>query len=180
MSTVSGKLITAEELMAMGDAGPCELVRGEVKRLTPVGFRHARVTAALTELLRSFVRARDLGVVLTGEVGFVLSRNPDTVRAADVAFLRKDRLAEVPEDAYIPFAPDLAVEIVSPGNTWTEVEGKVCDYLAAGTRMVWVIDPAIPAAYVHRPDSLAKRIGPSDELSGEDVLSGFSVRLADL
>jgi len=138
------------------------------------------VTAALTELLRVFVRSSDLGVVLAGEVGFVLTRDPDTVRAADVAFLSKERLAGVSDEGYIPFAPDLAVEIVSPGNAWTQIEEKVRDYLAAGTRMVWVIDPSIPAAYIHRPGSLAKRIGPSDELSGEDVLPGFAVKLADL
>lgn len=110
------------------------------------------------------------------DTGFLIGRNPDTVRAPDVAFVASDRAAAV-ESGYVPFAPDLAVEIASPGDRPGEVLEKVADWLAAGTRLVWVIDHERELAQVHRADGSVELVRRGDELRGEGVLPGFTCPL---
>ena len=119
-------------------------------------------------------RGNSLGVVLT-EGGFLLSRNPDTVRGPDVSFVRADRFnAEEAGRGYFRGAPDLAIEILSPSNRPGETHAKVADYLAAGTRLVWVIDPMQQIVSVYRSLLSPRRIAADGVLDGEDVLPEFS------
>src|SRR5919206_2667519 len=112
------RLMTAEELWRMPDDGQRhELIAGELTTMPPSGFEHGRLTARLTASLSRHVRTHGLGEVLAAETGFLLARDPDLVRAPDVAFVSRERVAAAGEVAgYCPGAPDLAVEVVSPND----------------------------------------------------------------
>lgn len=151
-----------------------ELVRGEVVQMTPTGGEHGRLEFVLSQMLGRHLETDRRGEVFTGEVGFVLSRNPDTVRAPDLAFVSFERLPKAPR-GFVPIAPDLAVEILSPGNTAGEIQSKVIDYMRAGTRAVWVVDPDTRTVTVYRSLSEIRVLTEEDTLSGADVLPGFAV-----
>ena len=119
-------LVTADELLLMKDDGfRYELVRGELRKMSPAGHRHGRIALNLTTPLDQFVRANQLGAVYAAETGFKLTADPDVVRAPDVAFVRRDRVEAVGETGgFWPGAPDLAAEVLSPGETSGEVEDR--------------------------------------------------------
>ena len=176
--------MNVEGLYTMADDGlKHELQAGILLSEPRPGFRHGLVTATVTELLGRHVRLQALGVVLAGDPGFVLARDPDTLRGPDVAFVSKDRLPRA-EDQVHAFegAPDLAVEVLSPSNTRTAVHAKVADYLAAGTRLVWVIDPdpERETVTIYRSLLAPRTLSRDDELGGEDVVAGFRVTVAEL
>jgi Uma2 family endonuclease len=165
--------ITADEFLAMG-RNWCELIRGEIVEVTPTGRRHGRVTARIGWILAEFVESAGLGEALVGEPGFKLESDPDMVRAPDVAFIRGDRLEGVDDRKYCPFAPDLAVEVVSPNDAFSAVEEKAAMWLSYGTRLVWVAEPELRKVFVYRPDGPRVDLAVDDEISGGDVLPGFS------
>ena len=179
MTTVTG--VTADELLRANIPNKrVELVRGVPKVSEPAGLRHGRVVTELARRLGNHVAAHDVGCVYTGDSGFVLARDPDTVRAPDIAFLQRDRLP-VPEPAGFPaLAPDLVAEILSPSDGPGEVLAKVADWIAAGTRLVWVIDPERRIARVYRLDGSGQIVTEDLTLVGEDVIPGFSCPLADI
>jgi Uma2 family endonuclease len=175
-------LVTADELLRMPrDGYRYELVAGEIKKMPPPGWRHGVVVGRLSLLLTPFVKQHDLGLVLEGDSGFRLARDPDTVRAPDYAFIRKDRLpSEEPEDAYWPGPPDLAVEVVSPGDTIHEIDDKVKAWLDADALMVWVVNPKWRSVTVYRSATNIKTLTENEELSGEDVLPGFRCPVGEI
>src|SRR5688572_22831693 len=144
------KLITAEELLAMGDIGPCELVNGEIVMMTPAGAEHGDVAAEILYLIKSYVKKKRNGKVFAAETGFIVKRKPDTARGADVAFVSKRRLPKDKVRGYFPGAPDLAVEVVSPGDRMSEVLTKVDEWIAGGAVSVWVVDPPTRSIEVYR------------------------------
>ena len=176
------RLVTAQDLLQKPDDGfRYELVRGELKRMVPAGHQHGRIVVNLTTPLDQHVRAHDLGVVYAAETGFKLASDPDTVRAPDVAFVRRERLAEVGEaEGYWPGAPDLAAEVISPGDTYTEVEEKVLEWLEAGTRMVIVVNPRKRAVTVYRSMTEIVILTEGDGIDGGDVVPGWVVPVANL
>ena len=157
-----------------------EMVRGvrQVSELT--GGVHGHVVLRLGARLLAFVEEHQLGTVMT-DAGFVLQTGPATVRGPDVAFVAGKRLEPtgVPL-GFFSFGPDLAIEIVSPGERWVTVDEKVTDYLDAGTRLVWILNPSQRSAMVYRADGRVERLGAADSLDGEDVVPGFRVRIADV
>ena len=158
-----------------------ELIRGEIRTTAPAGFEHGVVIMKLARLLANYVEEHKLGVILGAETGFKLSRGPDTVRGADVAFVAAARLpAGAKPVGYWEGAPDLAVEVVSPSDTADEVEEKVDQYLAAGARLVWVLYPKRRSLTVHRPGGNPVILREPDALDGMDVLPGFRCSLADV
>ena len=174
--------MTAEQLYELPDDGlRYELLRGTLVS-EPVPSRlHGRTVTRLSKLLSNYVDPRRLGVVYTGDTGFVLARQPDTVRGPDVAFLSAQRERETKnERPYIPGAPDLAIEVLSPNDRTREVLGKVSDYLAAGCRLVWVVNPAREEVSVFRSPFAPRILTGEHVLEGEDVLPGFSVTVAEL
>lgn len=173
--------LTAEELSYLPpEEGRSELVAGEIVREPPPGEEHGWLAAGLLGDLVLFVRARRLGRVYS-ECGFVLGRDPDTVRAPDAAFVSAERVATVVRRGpYFEGAPDLAVEVVSPGDSRAEVASKVREYLAAGGRAVWVVDPRRRSITVHRADAAPHTLGTSDVLDGGDVLPGFRLPVRDV
>ncbi len=110
--------------------------------MSPAGARHGRVAHNIGLVLGNHVRRTQTGVVFAAETGFLLSRNPDTVRAPDVAYVSTQRLPETENDAgYLTLAPDLVGEVISPNDSFSEVESKAFDWLTAGTSIVLLIDP---------------------------------------
>lgn len=174
-------LVTAEELwhLSAGDK-KYELIKGDLKEMTPPGGTHGRIALKLGALLLDFVNSHKLGEVLV-ETGFKLASKPDTVRGPDVSFLSAEKLpAGGLPDGYISGAPDLAVEIVSPGDTASEIQDKVQDYLKYGSQLVWVIYPRQQMVMVHYPDGSAQTRHQADALDGETIIPGFSCPLSDI
>jgi Uma2 family endonuclease len=132
-------------------------------------------------LLQSFVRPRRMGVVMTADAGFILARDPDTLRGPDVSYVTRERYdALTDETRAFPGPPDLAVEILSPSDRESDVHAKIADYLAAGTRLVWVVDPRHERVTVYRDLLAPRQLEAKGELDGEDVIPGFRVRVREI
>jgi Uma2 family endonuclease len=173
--------MTAEELLRLNLPDKrTELVKGVLVVREPAGYRHGEVAMNVALVLGNFVKAHQLGRLLAAETGFKLFANPDTVRAPDVAFVRSDRVPDPPPTGFPAMAPDLAVEVLSPDDRPGEVLEKVGDWLNAGVRLTWVVDPVRSVARVYRADGTETRLAVGDMLDGEDVLPGFSCRLTDV
>ncbi|HSA56075.1 MAG TPA: Uma2 family endonuclease [Gemmatimonadaceae bacterium] len=157
-----------------------ELIRGRLVVREPPGTEHGRLAATLCHLISDHVRRHRHGVVFGQDTGFKIESAPDTVRAPDVAFLAQDRADQIPRRGYAALAPDLLAEIVSPDDSRGDVLAKVGGWLAAGTRLVWVIYPERREAQTFRCDGSVSIIGLDGLLDGEDVLPGFSATLADV
>lgn len=173
--------ITGEALFQMGDVGRCELVRGEIVRMSPAGGRHGKIANWVATLLTLHVRAEKLGVVYAAETGFYTQRHPDSVRAPDAMFVSNERVAQIGDPAkYLDVAPDLAVEILSPDDTWDQAEAKAGEYLRAGVRLVWIVSPEHRTVSIYRPSSEQVLLNLDDMLTGEDVLPGFAVPVSEI
>jgi Uma2 family endonuclease len=174
-------VVTAEELLhrSLPDK-QVELVRGRLIVREPPGYRHGVIAMAVATRIAEFVRLRELGVVVAAETGFKLFSDPDTVRAADAAFISRVRAPDPPPRGYLALAPDLVVEVLSPTDRAGEVLNKVGDWLSAGSRLVWVIDPIRRRALVYRADGSVSLLAEHDALDGEDVLPGFSCSLTEV
>ena len=173
---------TVEELYSLPDDGlRYELRAGWLVSEPLPGFEHGRIAAKLAWMLHAYVRDHDLGAVLACDSGFVLARSPDTVRGPDVAFVSKQRLALLDDPAKaFPGAPDLAVEIASPSQTAEALHAKVADYLAAGTRVVWVVDPHEKCVSVYRTLLSPRRLTGDDRVEAEGLLPGFGIAAREL
>jgi Uma2 family endonuclease len=174
-------LMTADELLRNDvPHKSTELVRGVLVVREPPGGWHGHLSARLTFVIGQYVYGRQSGMLFGQDTGFFIERDPDTVRAPDLAFVSAARVSEIARQGYVPFAPDLAVEILSPGDRPGEVLEKVAQWLTAGTRLVWVIDPDRGNARVHRADGSVDIVLGNGVLAGEDVLPGFTCLLADV
>lgn len=180
MSVIATTLVTAEELAERYAGRRCELVRGEVIETPPAGGEHGGITMDVGTILNVFVKAQSLGRVYGAETGFVIERDPDTVRAPDVAFIRKARMAGADVRGFIPVVPDLVAEVVSPGDTWSEVDDKVQQWLGAGVVSAWVIDPAKKLVSIFRSGAPVERFGIKDEVRDEAVLPGLVVKVTEI
>jgi len=176
---MASEIRTAEELARAGDVGRCELVRGELRMMIPPFAEHGRVTMNLGTPIDIHVKAQGLGTVFAAETGFLLARDPDTVRAPDVAFVRSDR-DPTPERGYYPGAPDLAVEVLSPDDRPGYVLDKVAEWLEAGALAVWVVDPRERSVTVHTPSAAPIVLSRTDTLDGGDVLPGFAIAVGEI
>jgi Uma2 family endonuclease len=180
--TTQTKLMTAEELLRLPQDGyRYELIHGELVKTPPSGQQHDKHAARVLKSLVQHVDERKLGEVYAAETGFKLASNPDHVRAPDVAFSARPRLERVGEvEGFWPGAPDLAVEVVSPNDTYAEVEDKVFDWLGAGCRMVVVVNARKRAVTVYRSLSQITVLGPNDTLDGVDGVPGWRLPIAQL
>jgi len=176
---VPAKRATEDDLRATPQDGQkYELVDGEI-RVSPTGGRHGKVSVNLVVALANFARERGLGEVLESSTGFRLPGG--NVRSPDVSFIAADRLVNHPlTDDFSELPPDLAVEVLSPSERPRHVLDKIGEYLEAGVRLVWVIDPRKAKAIVYRSLSDVTELQASDELDGEDVLPGFRCRLSEI
>ena len=172
--------ITGEDLARLGDIGPSELIKGEIVYMSPTGFWHGRIENRIGSLIERFVRSNDLGEVFSGEVGIYTQRNPDTIRAADVGFVSRGRLAQVKSKSYLDVAPELVVEILSPDDRWSDLTDKLDEYFAIGVNLIWVVDPRRKQVYVYRSVTDVQRLSVEETLTGGEALPGFSVSVAEL
>jgi Uma2 family endonuclease len=177
------QMMTIEDLREMPEKPGVryELADGELIEVSTASVFHMLVTILTFDLLRDFAREQGLGSVYPDGIGYVLSSDPPRMRVPDVSFVSRDRIPTtgIP-DGFWPEAPDLAVEIVSPNDRAESVHAKVGEYLAAGTRTVWVLWPSTRSATVHHAGGRVQELGPDRNLDGGDVLPGFSVRVGDL
>lgn len=174
---------SAEDLLRFREPGKtAELVRGVLVVREPPGTHHGRCANRLAHRLTQFVEqhAPALGEVFAQDTGFKIARDPDTVRAPDVAFVARDRLSQIPTAGYADLAPDWVVEILSPDDRPGEVLEKIGQWLDAGVRLVWVIDPIRRGARIYRADGTESLVGPEEVLDGEDVFPGFRLPLSDI
>ena len=176
------KLMTAEDLLAMPDDGfRYELVRGELVKMAPASFYHSVYGGNITATLSPLVIRNNLGKVCITDPGFLLWTDPDHVRVPDFAFVSRERIEAAGEiSVYFPGAPDLVVEVISPNDRYTEVEEKVAEWLAAGTRMVIVVNPRNRTVRVYRSLTDSDLLTETDTLDGGDVVPGWQMPVADI
>ncbi|MCI0393873.1 MAG: Uma2 family endonuclease [Chloroflexi bacterium] len=173
-------LITGQELARMGDIGPCELVEGRIVPMSPTKIQHGRLESRLARILSAFVEAQSLGEVMSGEVGIYVQRNPDTIRAADLLFISRQRLAQATPDDFLDVAPELVVEIVSPSDRWAEIRRKLREYFATGVNAVLVVEPGEQMiSFFHSPTGV-EEFALGDTLVMPEILPGFKLVVADL
>lgn len=174
-------LQTAEDLLDFRERGKtAELVRGVLIVREPPSTGHGVRAARLLYMVMDFVKQHALGEGIAQDTGFKIASDPDTVRAPDVAFVARERLAQIPERGYAELAPDWVAEILSPSDRPGEVLEKVGQWLDAGVRLVWVIDPSQRQARIYRADGTTSILAAEDELDGEDVLPGLRCSLSDI
>jgi Uma2 family endonuclease len=157
-----------------------ELVRGELRRMSPGGEEHGFVAMEIGSRLAVHVKAFGLGRVYAAETGFLVARAPDTVLAPDVAFVRKSRAGKRGRRGWFRGPPDLAIEVRSPGDSLREVAAKARSWLAHGCPLVWTVDTPSRTVTVDRPLAEPQTLGEADLLDGGDVVPGFSLRLREL
>ena len=176
------QLVTAEELLDMPDDGfKYELVQGELRKMAPAGSEHSISGIQIGASLFNHVKANNLGRVFGADAGFLLARDPDTVRAPDAAFVRRERVEEVGiPSGYWPGPPDLAIEIISPNDRYTEVYEKVDEWLEAGAGMVVVVNPRNRTATVRIPGENPVILHEGDTLDGGEVVPGWRMPVSDI
>ncbi|MQA90788.1 MAG: Uma2 family endonuclease [Gemmatimonas sp.] len=175
-------LLTADDLLSHPDDGNRhELVNGELLTMAPTGSEHGAIVVRVTAQVFSYVERNGLGVTLTGEPGFKIASDPDTVRAPDLAFVRRENVPEagIPT-GYWPGAPNLAAEVVSPSDTYEQVDAKVATWLDAGTEVVWVLNPRRRTIAIHTGSAQVRVLAATDELDGGTVLPGFTCPVGGL
>jgi Uma2 family endonuclease len=171
-----GTLMTADELLRLPDDGwRYELVKGELKKMSPSGAQHGLVSTNIIFSLAGHVKARRLGSVYASEAGFIIARNPDTVRAPDAAFVRTERAVDTA--GFFVGPPDAAFEVVSPGDSYSEVEEKTGEWLRAGVLAVVIVDPRRKTVRVHRATGTTN---VDDVLAIDDVIPGWRASLAEI
>lgn len=169
------QLITGDELLDMGDIGPCELIDGRIVPMPPAGEEHGMVEFTLGRKLGNFVEDNQAGRIVGGETGIYIRRNPDRIRGADIAFIARDRVSDKPSAGFLEIAPDLVVEVTSPNDRWQAIRKKLEDYFSIGVQWVWLVEPENRAILVYRSMSDVIVLNEDDMLRGEGALEGFEI-----
>jgi Uma2 family endonuclease len=177
----SGPMTADQLLRLLPDGRRYELVEGELKVMTPASPRHGRIANTVAFLLTQHVRHHDLGIVYASKTGFLLRSDPDTVRAADAAFVARRRMPPEGEpEGYWAIAPDLVVEVVSPSDSASEVQSKVADWLEAGCQLVWVVYPDTQTVTEYHSLAEIRVLTASQSLEGGDTLPGFACLVGEI
>jgi len=172
--------MTADELLTRSsELGRCELLRGELQMMSPAGGGHGKVAAKIAFYLQKWAFENG-GEVYGAETGFVLDRNPDTVRAPNAAWIGPERVAQADTMKFIPIPPDALAEVLSPNDKAEQVAAKVQWWLDHGVQVVWVADPANRCVTVHLPGGDAHIYRDSDTIEGGNVMPGLSVAVTRL
>lgn len=185
LATTATQPLTADDLWEISHAQPeqrFELSEGEIIVMSPTGWLHGDIASELDMRIRQHVKVKQLGKVTAAETGFILEQREDgrdTVRAPDVGFIAAARVPDEIPARYVPFAPDLAVEVVSPGDGATAIHAKVQEFLRAGTQQVWVVYPDVREVVVHS-GTAALTLTADDTLDGGDILPGFVINIREI
>jgi len=180
VNTRTPRALPDEGLLTLEAPDRYEIVKGKIVPMAPTGYTHGEIESNFTVVLKGFVRQHHLGKVMGGEVGIYTQRGPDTVRGADVLFISNERYAMVQATAFLDVAPDLIVEVMSPDDRWNRVMEKLTEYFEIGVKLVWIADPETQTVYAYRSLTDVQRFSKGQQLSGGDVLPGFSVSVAEL
>jgi Uma2 family endonuclease len=173
-------LVTGEEVLRMGGVGRTELIDGVIKHYMPTGHPHGYYELLLGMFIMQFVLKQNLGRALSGEIGIYIRRDPDTVRAADVVFISHERLAKARPQGFLDVAPELVVEVMSPDDTWSDVNDKLEDYFSIDIQQVWVVDPRRERIHIYRSLTDITILTMDDTLDGGETLPGFTVPVAEI
>jgi Uma2 family endonuclease len=182
MTTIitSKTTFTPEDLLNLSDAVDYELVDGRLveRRL---GNESSVVAGAILTILNVFVRGKRKGFVAGADAGYqCFPGAPDKVRKPDVSYVRAGRMpGDLPPKGFARIAPDLAVEVLAPNDLASEIEEKVSEYLSAGVKLVWVVNPQLKTVRIHRPNGAITGLTATDRISGEDVIEGFECEVAE-
>lgn len=179
-ASVEERLITGEELARMSGVESAELVEGRLVKKMPTGDEHGAVGSAIAAALHNHVRVIKTGKVRSGEVGIYMRRNPDTTRAAGMLYVSNERYGRRSSSAFLDVAPEIIVEILSPNDSMPEVMQKLREYFAIGMLLVWVIGPTSKTVLVYRSLTNVRELTVNDELTGEEVLPSFALKVAEL
>ncbi len=173
---------TADDLFEMPDDGfRYELVKGVLNKMSPAGGEHGEICLFLGGNLMQHVRQHRLGRTYAAETGFKIEANPDTVLAPDVAFVARDRLQGIRDRRkFVPLAPDLAIEVLSPDDTERKSMQKANEWLSAGSRAVILVNPRNQTVTLHRPSAQAVVLTTRDQLEVPEIVPGWSVSVADI
>ena len=172
-------ILSLEEFERLPDNGMRhELNKGELVEMPPPKSGHTLTAERIAEVIRPYI-GEGTGKLLT-EAGFLLSVSPTTIRQPDLSYISARRIRDTQEDQYFQGAPELAIEIVSPGNTATDLEEKIEQYLAAGGHAVWVVYPKLRRVHVHRADGTINALSGDQKLTADDILPGLSIPVASL
>lgn len=176
------RTITSDDLLDLPKDGfRYEIVKGELRKKMPSGILHALIAGRIAGLLSAFIRQRKLGEILTAEPGFKLSLMPETLRVPDVSFMRREKFLQIKNyNKFYQGAPDLAVEVVSPSETFQDVQEKIEEYLAHGVELIWIVRPKQMTITVYRPQHELKVLRGGDSLDGADVIPGFNCLVEDI
>ena len=179
---VAPQTVTASELFEFASDGfRYELMQGELRMMSPAGGRHGRLAYRIGLILGKHVEAGSLGVLFAAETGFLIATNPDTVLAPDVAFIRQWRYDEVEDETgYLPIAPDLAVEVLSPSDRFTRVETKAFTWLDAGTALVLLVDPESETVHAYRSRKQIEVFQKHETIDCSDSVDGWKFRIDDI
>ncbi len=175
-------ITTADELFEMpADGFRYELVRGVLKQMSPAGAEHGRIGAFLCTHLTNHAQLNRLGYTYNADTGFKITLNPDTVLAPDVSFVTRERAQTIRDmRKYLPFAPDLAIEILSPSDSYSETVEKVDEWIAAGTRAVVLVDPRRKRVTIYRSQTQVVELKEGESLEVPEVVPGWSVAVAEI
>ncbi|MEZ6123043.1 MAG: Uma2 family endonuclease [Planctomycetaceae bacterium] len=175
-------MTTAEELATLADDGNrYELIEGELQMMSPAGGRHGRIAVRLNKLLAIHVDDNGLGATFAAETGFRIAMDPDTVRAPDGAFVRQERMDALGDDSgFLPFAPDLAVEVVSPTDSFAAIERKAFAWLDAGTQLVLILEPETKTAHTYRSRNAIAVYAVGDTVDVSDVVRGWKFAVSEI
>ncbi len=179
MASTLAAPLTLEEFAQLSDVMRHEISEGELMTMAPPKSLHSRIAKAIFNMIQAALRESSWGETFM-EAGYLLSREPLTVRQPDVSVLRKERIQSTPPDDYFEGAPELAVEIVSPSHSAQDLEIKIEQYLHSGAKQIWVLYPKTKRVHVFTPGSQLAILDETQTLEGGDLLPGFSVKVADL
>jgi len=185
MATVASELMTAEEFFDWvcrpeNSERRFELVDGEVVEMPPPGDIHGTICALIARILGNFAFERGRGRVASNDSGLVVKRDPDTMRGVDVMFYEEVAVYDEISRRYAKQLPVLAIEVISPSDTWTKLNVRIAQYLDRGVPLVWVVDPEDKTVAVYRPTHRPEFLNEENELTGNGVLPDFRCRVADL
>jgi Uma2 family endonuclease len=179
-TVITDRRYTPDDLLKMPDGDRFELLEGQLVE-KDMSAKACRVVARICAALVPFVEANELGSVFGSTATYrCFADDPDRVRKPDVSFVHRSRWNEEYEEGHVPIAPDLAVEVVSPNDLHYDVERKVAEFLSAGVKLIWVINPEEQTVQVFRHDGTTGYLRADAELTGEAVLPGFRCRIAEL
>ncbi|MCY4080363.1 MAG: Uma2 family endonuclease [Caldilineaceae bacterium] len=176
----TSRLVTGAELLAMGDIGSCELIDGVIVRMSLAGGLHGFIELTLALLVGGFIKEREVGFCMVGEVGIYIRHEPDRIRGADLAVWSYAKLPDGPPAGFVEVAPDLIVEILSPNDPWAEIHQKINDYFSIGVDTLWIVDPDEETVFVYRTASQRTALRSGDTLAGTGPLTGFALPVSEL